>query len=144
MKNLTITNDKIAIDTNILIYAIGNQDIAKSEISMKILEQKPYVSNQVITETINVLMNNKFNKNKFECFSIALDILEFCPLIHNTKDTYYSSQYLLKKYKLGPYDAIIIANALLEGCKLLYSEDIHKYFIEKRLKIINPFNVAHI
>lgn len=138
MKLSTTTSDKISIDTNIVIYAIEDSDTNKTKIALEILKKRPYISNQVITETINVLQK-KFKRSNEFCIQAIIKLLEYCYLIINTEDTYYSSSYLMKKYKFSLYDSIIVANALLEDCSILYTEDMYEIFIDKKIKIINPF-----
>lgn len=140
MKTLINPNEKIALDTNIIIYAVENQDVIKSEISTKLIQKKPFISNQVISETINVL-NKRFSRNKDFCISTILSLIDICPLIINNKDTYYSAKYLISKYKFPLYDAIVVSNALLAGCKILYSEDMYEVLIEKKMRIVNPFKI---
>ena len=139
MKTLTISNEKVAIGTNVIIYAIENQDSKKSDISLELLRMRPYVSNQAIAESINVLKRLYKNNNEL-CILKILQLLKQCRLIINNEDIYYSAKYLMKKYKFGLYDSIIVANALLENCTVLYTEDMYEVLIEKKMKIINPFS----
>lgn len=138
MNTLITKNDKIAIDTNIVIYAIEDNDPVKSKIAIELLKKKPFISNQVITESINVL-HKKYNRSSDFCISITLKLLELCILIINTEDTYYSAKYIMKKFKLSLYDSIVVANALHENCSILYTEDMYEVYIDKKIKIINPF-----
>lgn len=139
MKNSISSNKKKAIDTNIVIYAVENQEHEKTEIALCILKNKPFVSNQVITETLNVLNGKRFNRNKEFCINTAIQLLEICPLIHNTRDVYYNAKYIMKKYKLQLYDSLIVSCAYLANCDILYSEDMYEVTIEKTMMIINPF-----
>ena len=49
---------------------------------------------------------------------------------------------LKQNYNLQFYDALIVSTALKNSCTILYSEDMQdKLVIEKKIKIINPFNI---
>lgn len=63
MNSLINSSKKKAIDTNVVIYAIENQDLAKSEIAINLMLEKPFISNQVISETFH-LLRSKFKRNE--------------------------------------------------------------------------------
>ncbi|WOC51232.1 hypothetical protein BPO_0585 [Bergeyella porcorum] len=139
MKNW-INSGKIAIDSNIIIYAIEGKDLLKKQVSLGLLERKPYLSNQVLSEISRVLSRKEFQMKKDKIIDLVLYLLDFCPLIINDKDVYRSAKFLMKRYKISLADSIVVANALLEGCYILYTEDMHhSLLIENKLKIINPF-----
>lgn len=98
MKNLISTN-KIFVDTNIILYAIENQHEIKSKIAIEILEKRPYISNKILNELMNLLHNkrnnSKFQKSKEETIAIILELLKICPLTINSKDTYFKARYLM-------------------------------------------------
>lgn len=139
MKNW-INLGKIAIDSNIAIYAIEGKDLVKQQVSLGLLEMKPYLSNQVLSEILRVLSRKEFQMKKDKIIDVMLYLLDFCPLIINNKDVYRSAKFLMNRYKISLADSIVVANALLEGCSILYTEDMHNsLLIENKLKIINPF-----
>lgn len=143
MKNLISTN-KIFVDTNIVLYAIENQDKIKAKIAVEILENRPYISNKILNELMNLLHNkrnnSKFQKSKEETVAIILELLKICPLTINSKDTYFKAKYLMDRYRLSLHDSIVVSDAFLEGCDILYSEDMHDgLLVDKKMKIINPF-----
>lgn len=131
MRPLITLNEKVAVDTNIVIYAIENQDSVKKNIALELFMLKPYISNQVISESINVL-HRKHKENSELCLLKILKLFDVCDLIINTEDVYYNAKFLMKKYKLNLYDSIVVANALIENCSILYTEDMYEVLIEKK------------
>jgi len=133
-------NNKVFLDTNILVYAYSNTELDKQSIARKlIVECDSYVSTQVLQELTNTL-TKKFH-NSWEDAQNA--VLESCKnnLLHiNEVGTIVNACDIALKYHFSFYNSLIIAPALESGCSTLYSEDMHNgQFIEDRLKIVNPF-----
>ena len=135
-------NDKVFLDTNIVIYAYSENEPKKQEIANNILEQ---YSNQIIisTQVINELSNTLFRKFKLDAGdvkNVVLELNEYFPIINFNVQTQLKGIEIKEKYKLQFYDSIILATALENTCNILYSEDMqHNQVIENKLTIINPF-----
>jgi predicted nucleic acid-binding protein len=130
---------KIAIDTNILLYALDDFYPEKQNISIQIIADKPLFCSQTMSEFINVCLRRwKFPKDKVaELITTFLQQAEYVPV---TEQMLAKSVQIMDKYDFQLFDAIIVASALESGCTILYSEDMkHGQLIEKKLKIINPF-----
>ena len=131
--------NKIAIDTNILLYSIDKDDSRKLNIAVKLIENNPTIFSQNISEFMNVLLN-KWKYPKAQLGLIVSEILDSCLLMSTSTRAYKNSFELIKKYDFQVFDSIIIASALEAGCTILYSEDMHNgLIIENQLEIINPF-----
>jgi len=135
---MRLTKDKVFADSNILLYLLSD-DIAKKTIAKQILKSYPVISTQAISENINVLFK-KFQLGSEETEQHKNLLLVYCrvvPLIPSTIDEAFK---LRKQYHLNWYDCTILAAALLDDCNVIYSEDMqHLQYINKKLKIINPF-----
>jgi len=133
--------DKVFLDTNILIYAYSIDEPKKKEKVEHILKniKNIIISTQVINEFINVmlrkqklkpdLLNNLINElyNNFEISPIDLIIIQ--KAINLTID-----------YKYSYFDSLMISSALINNCKILFTEDMHhNHNFENKLLIINPF-----
>lgn len=134
--------DKIFLDTNIIIYAFSEDEIEKQSVALSLLERQDdnvLISKQVINELSNILLKKfKLSSNQVEDAILELDT------IVNIADFDLSTQikalHIKDKYNLQFYDSLIIATALENRCTILYSEDMHhNFFVENRLKIVNPF-----
>ena len=133
--------DKIFLDTNIIIYCYSNSEIEKQIISRKLFENysELNISKQVINEITNIL----FKKFKLSSFDIKNTIEQISNIVF-TCDFDFNTQIkaieIKDKYNLQYYDALIIATALENNCNIIFSEDMqHNQVIENKLTIINPF-----
>jgi len=134
--------DKVFIDTNILIYLYSEDEVVKQRIALNLLDLKRdvIISTQVVNELSNVL----FKKYKLSADIVEDVILEvdnnFVIVDYNFR-TQIKAIRLKGKYGFQFFDALIIATALEYGCNVLFSEDMqHNQIIEDSLKIINPFS----
>jgi predicted nucleic acid-binding protein len=133
--------DKVFLDTNILIYAYSSSELEKQSKARLLFEKhnEINISKQVINEISNVL----FNKFKLKFYEVETTILQINN-ITTTFDFDIATQVkaikLKKDYNFQFYDALIVATALENRCNILYSEDMHdELVIDKQLTIINPF-----
>ncbi len=130
---------KIAVDTNVLIYLHETPHTFKTELASNILRQSPVISNQVISEYLNVL-KRLLKAPKYRLVEHCLLVVEGCEIVAVDKNILSHALSLIQKYDFQVFDGIIIASALAANCDILYSEDLqHKQLIENRLTIINPF-----
>ncbi len=135
-------NDKIFLDTNVVIYFYSEDEPQKQKIAYSILEQyhnKIIISNQVINELSNTLFR-KFKLNGNEVRETVLELSDYFPIINFNLQTQLMAIEIKEKYKLQFYDSLILATALENGCSVVFSEDMqHNQIIENKLTIINPF-----
>lgn len=131
--------DKVFLDTNILLYAFSTKDKNKHEIAKDLVLSDAVISVQVINEvTVNLLKKFTFDEDQVQRFLessyIRYEITEL------TYDIFLKASDIRKNYLLSYYDSIIVSAALISNCTILYSEDMHhNLVVEKRLRIINPF-----
>ena len=135
-------NDKVFIDTNILIYAYSLDEKEKRDVVRAIIENSQtnvVISTQVVNEFINV-MRKKMAVSLMD-LQIAVDELSqlgFVSLID--MGTISQALSISKLFKYAYFDSLIIASALENSCKILYSEDMqHGQVLEKKLTILNPY-----
>jgi predicted nucleic acid-binding protein len=131
--------NKIALDTNVIIYNHGIEGNPKQLIADSLLDYFPVISTQVISEYLNVM--KKISKmEKSDLLKMCADWLEDCQIQSVSLSTIKLSYNLTQQYKLQLFDSIIVASALEAGCGILYSEDMqHGQLIEDKLRILNPF-----
>ena len=131
--------DKVAIDTNVLVYAYQNEDLLLKDISIEILKvDNLYVSHFAFIEFLHII---KFRKmTKIDVLGFGNNILEIIRLNDCNKETYNLAYFLIKRYDCSLPDSIIIADAIINNCDILYSRDMqHNQIYEKRTRIINPY-----
>lgn len=135
----TITTDRIAVDTNILVYLHEDTPSFKCEISKMIVRSLPVVSSQVVSEYINVL-SRLLRVPKLHLVDHCLTLTEGCTVIGTDHNLLLKSRELVVRYDFQVFDSIIVASALQAGCNVLYSEDFQHYMtIENQLTIVNPY-----
>ena len=135
-------NDKVFLDTNVIIYAYSDDELEKQERANMILEE--YESQTIIsTQVINELSNNLFRKFKLDAEAVEAVVLELdnnFPIVDFNLQTQLKAIKIKERYKLQFYDSMILATALENGCNIIYSEDMqNRQIIENQLTIINPF-----
>lgn len=130
--------DKIFLDTNVLVYSTG-EDSEKKRISIELINKNFTISTQVINEFINTRIR-KFNDDKETAFSLAYEFLVNSSLVIIKPEIYKFTEQIFFRYGYSFYDSLIISAALESECTILYTEDLsHGQLIEKSLKIVNPF-----
>lgn len=131
---------KIAIDTNILVYAYDNSDIKKEDRAIEILLERPFVSQLVIFEFIKIL-ERKVKMEKKEVVKLSIKILdELVYLFPQHSDIYNYAHFLTQRYNYRLSDILVLSDSVLNNCSVLLSEDMcNGMIVDKKIKIINPF-----
>ena len=135
-------NDRVFIDSNVLIYAYSDEEM-KREKSLDIIKMnESIISIQVINEFVNVV-RKKFNKENDEILTALEEIEEQLVIWDNFNLSLTKKAINLnEKYEYSYYDCLIIAAALETECSILYTEDMHhNHLIEDKLRITNPFHI---
>jgi predicted nucleic acid-binding protein len=131
--------NKIALDSNILIYNHSIECEDKKLIARNFFKENPVVSSQVLSEYINVIKRN-FKIPKLELIQLCSLWLEKCTVQPVVFSTLKLAQSIIVKYDFQVFDSIIIASALEANCDILYSEDMQNgLLVEDKLLIKNPF-----
>ncbi len=129
--------DKFFLDSNIVIYALGD-DLKKKSIAQDLLSQKPVLSTQVLTEVSQVSLRKL--KLEHDLVSQWVGLLS-----HQTHILPISSEMIQEaikisqKYQYSFYDSLIISAAVHAEVDILYSEDMQDGQKIRGLKITNPF-----
>ena len=134
-----IMNNKVAVDTNILIYLHDDKVPVKQKIALDIMKDRPVISPQIISEYLNVL-KRVLKAPKHELLEHCQKLVAISILTTINLKTIRYARHLIQKYDFQLFDSIIVASALEANCTILYSEDFqHNQLVEDKLRIINPF-----
>jgi len=131
--------DKAFLDTNILLYTLGQDDV-RTPVAEALVAQGGIISVQVLNELASVA--HRQLKMSWPHVTAALDAIRIlCPsVVPMSVKTHDAALRLAVRHGFHIYDALVIAAALEAGCATLYSEDMRSgQLIGGRLKICNPF-----
>lgn len=133
-------NDKIFLDTNILVYCYATHEPLKNNIARSIAQNpEAWISTQVLQELANTL-RKKFSKTWPEIHSVLDELSRNFNIFSNIPETVQDAVKIAETYGFSFYDSLIVSACLSIDCKTLYSEDMqHGQIINKTLTIINPF-----
>ncbi|MGO8795924.1 MAG: PIN domain-containing protein [Candidatus Sulfotelmatobacter sp.] len=132
-------NGKVFFDTNVLVYAIVEEDRRKVR-ARELLATGGAISVQVLNELVSVA-RRKAHISWNDVRSALQWIRLLCPeTLVLTIETHEKAVGIAERYGYKIYDALIVASALEARCTILYSEDMQDgQVIDRRLTIRNPF-----
>ncbi len=130
--------DRIAVDSNVLLYIHDKSDKRKRDIAKNILSDNPKISTQVISEFINVA-RRQLDLSKADIVTYCADLLRDCDITQVSYGTLANASALIKRYEFQIFDSIIVASAVEANCTILYSEDMQHGLQINTLNIVNPF-----
>jgi predicted nucleic acid-binding protein len=127
-------------DTNILIYAIAQQDPRSSRAESLLASGGGRISVQTLNEFVSVA-RRKIGMPWRDVVEALDAVLVLCPSpIPLTLETHRSAVNIAEKYGYSIYDSLVVATAMDAKCTTLYSEDFQDgQVIEGRVTIRNPF-----
>ena len=134
------TNDRVFIDTNVLVYLYSGDESAKKTAAMASLGKgTACVTTQVLGELAHVLMK-KFLLPTTKVQTVLHEVSDACEVHPVTPELIFAALRLREQYRYGFYDSLIIAGARMTGSVILYSEDMqHGQVIDGVLTIQSPF-----
>jgi predicted nucleic acid-binding protein len=131
--------DKPFLDTNVLVYAVGQRD-CRTATAESLLEAGGVISVQVLNE-LAAVMQRKLRMPWTDIVEALTAIRVLCPApVPVSVATHDAALRLAGRHRVNIYDALIIAAALEAGCSTLLSEDLQAgQVIDGQLTIRNPF-----
>lgn len=134
---------RVALDTNVLVYAEGiNDALRRDEIAMLLRKLPPgniYVPLQALAELFYVLVR-KGTTAPAHARSVVLEWRDQYAIIETSQAILLSAMELATQHRLRIWDAIMIAAAAAGECRLLLSEDLQDGFTWNGVTIVNPFS----
>ncbi|OHV59702.1 twitching motility protein PilT [Mesorhizobium sp. LCM 4577] len=133
---------KVALDTNILVYAEGVNSVEKRDTVLDLLRSVPQetaiVPIQVLGELYNVLVC-KAGRSPEEARDALLSWRDAFPITGTTPEVMMMAADLAADHRFGIWDAVILSAASQTGCRLLLSEDLQDGFTWGGVTVVNPF-----
>lgn len=133
---------RIALDTNILVYAEGYGDAPRCRRARDLLDALPVrdviVPAQCLGELFRVL-NGKAGLSRQESHACVLAWAELYTTADSTTQAFLLALDLADSHAVQMWDALIIAVASKENCTRLVSEDVPGQSSLAGVKVVNPF-----
>ena len=133
---------RIVIDTNVLVYAAGLQDLRRQQRAVAILqavgEYELFLPVQVLGEFYHVL-KRKFRLETDEATRILAEARLGANLIATSEQILDRALELAELHQFDVWDGIILAAAAEARCDILLSEDGHSGFVWRGVTVVDPF-----
>jgi len=132
---------KAALDTNVLVYAEGVNDLPKTESARNLIEKLPpdaVIPVQALGELFQVLVGKAGRKPADAIAAITHWSAAFT--LAETTATVLLAATQLASRKFNFWDAVILSAAAESNCRILLSEDMQQGFEWRGVTIVNPFS----
>lgn len=133
---------KVALDTNVLIYAEGVDDPHRhaqaSQLVARLSRKDTYVPVQVLGEFYRVLVGKGGRSPAYARQRIIRWQDAFAGLASTSNDL-SNALDLASEHRLSIWDALILSVASNASCQLLVSEDMQHGFAWRGTTVVNPF-----
>lgn len=133
---------RIALDTNVLVYAEGYGDAARCDRARDVLDALPVhnvvLPAQCLGELFRVL-NGKAELPRQESVEHVLAWAELFATAGSTTEAFLLALDLVRSHAVQMWDALIIAVASKENCTRLVSEDVPGESSLAGVRVVNPF-----
>lgn len=133
---------KVALDTNVLVYAQGQNDVHRIDIARRVLAAIP-VDNivlplQALGELYWVLVR-KASMTRHAARDAVLAWQDTYAVAHADMSDFLAALDMSANHQLSMWDAIILTTAARARCRILLSEDLSEGFTWQGLTVVNPF-----
>lgn len=137
-------NDKIFVDTNILVYCFDDADPAKKKKAIQIIDElwetsKGVLSLQVLKEFFVTVTEKLATKMDFRDAKAAVMDLLCWNIFYETRSSLEKTLEIIQRHHLSLWDANIISAAILSDSATVYSEDLQHNQTIEGVRIVNPF-----
>jgi predicted nucleic acid-binding protein len=133
---------RVALDTNILVYAEGANGLPMMEKTIGLIEQLPEDSIvlpvQALGELYQVLVR-KAGRTRVDARATILGWRDAFPVVDTTATVMLAATGLAADHHFQIWDAVMVAAAAGADCRLLLSEDLQDGFTWSGITIVNPF-----
>ncbi|MFZ1009390.1 MAG: PIN domain-containing protein [Candidatus Sulfotelmatobacter sp.] len=134
---------RVALDTNILVYAEGVNGLFMKKAVLEILDQIPaegtFIPVQVLGELFNVLVR-KAKKTPEHAQEAMLKWQDTFPLVETSPAILFAAADLASHHNFSIWDSVVFSAAAAAGCRLLLSQDMQEGFTWSGVTVTNPFS----
>jgi predicted nucleic acid-binding protein len=136
---------RVALDTNIMVYAEGLNGLVKKQSTLELMKKLPQVLIVLPVQTLGELFDvlvRKGGRSPEEARSSVLGWRDSYDVVDTTSKVAIAATDLASQYRLGIWDSVILASAADAGCRLLLSEDMQDGFTWTGVTVANPFSTT--
>jgi predicted nucleic acid-binding protein len=133
---------RVALDTNIMAYAEGIDDVRMQEIATELILKLPRSSAVLPVQTLGELYNvliRKGGRSRHAAREAVFKWRDGYPVIETSGAVFVGAIDLAMDHRLTIWDAVILSAAAQAGCRLLLSEDLQDGFTWAGVTVTNPF-----
>ena len=131
------------LDTNILVYAVTDDDPRKREIAIDLITHALEVNHDgcISTQVLQEFCNTMYKKTKRTRQEIDALLDGFRDLLKAdvTIDLVRHAMDVKEEYGIQFYDALIVSTAEKLGCTEIVSEDLNPNQTYRGMAVVNPF-----
>jgi predicted nucleic acid-binding protein len=132
------------LDTNILVYAHDDADMAKSRIASGLILRLAEagtgaISTQVLGEFFQVVTRKLARPLSPSVAGEVLRGYEVLRVVQIDVPMIHAAVEVVERHRIGYYDALIVAAAARAGCRVLHSEDLNPGQKYLGVTVSNPF-----
>ena len=131
------------LDTNILVYAVTDDDPRKREIAIDLITHSLEVNHDgcISTQVLQEFCNTMYKKTKRTRQEIDALLDGFRDLLKTdvTIDLVRHAIDVKEEYGIQFYDALIVSTAEKLGCTEIVSEDLNPDQTYRGMAVVNPF-----
>ena len=136
--------DREFIDTNVLVYAYDQHDLAKHTQAQQILlsgieNESIVLSVQVLGEFFNVVTRRIPNPLSAEEAEAVVDLICILPVVEVDSALVRRAIATHRQYGITYWDSLIVAAAERAGCSQILSEDLNAGQAYHGMTVVNPF-----
>ena len=133
---------RIALDTNILVYAEGLNDDARRDAARELVARLPREETVLPLQALGELFRALTRKRRRAGDAARLSVLGWQDTfitLAASQDALLSAMDLACDHQFDIWDAVVVSTAAEADCRLLLSEDMQDGFVWRGLTIVNPF-----
>lgn len=137
---------RFTLDSNILVYAMGDIASPKHKLARDILVQAvpsdAFLTNQAIGEFLNVI-RRKYPVLFPEAIEQARSLIQLFQVMETAPEHILAGAELSARHKLQFWDSVLWSVAQAAGAKILVSEDLQDGFSLDGMTVLDPFAPAN-
>lgn len=137
---------RVALDTNILVYAEGVNGAAMQQSALDLIGRLPqgdvFLSVQVLGELFHVL-TRKAVRPRAEALAAIWSWRDTFALLDTTAAVMVAAIDLALRHRLVVWDCVILSAAAESGCRVVLSQDMQDGFAWRGVTVVNPFAAPH-